>query len=1042
MNSTPLTTVPALWRRSLEGLASRGSVTPKALNRSGLYASRQAHWGQFWTPDRLASFMWDIAAPYMAHVHGKGRKVRLFDNSVGSARLFSRAAPDFHSLAGLDIDGGVIEAVGAAAMLAGFECDFRSGSMTDYRPSGYDVALINPAFSLNLLAPALPNYPCCSHGLLGPRSSALSHLFALHQALEAASLVVAILPSSAEDYIRRHLNAECATIHRVPAGSFRAENADVDVIVAVLSRCGVAHWLALREAGCGVPEVASADACMAPAHREGGDSIQTPVTGDNRVRLFRSGRRVRLGFRCGLIEAKVLNALYRQVVVSQKGQRLPAGVRFDGEGVLDVEILLSSDDPLSSVERLSCLIEASGGAPAIDPDLTGYLRSRLKRLAIERVPLHRVVSIGQEGGLAHLRPGPVTVAPLQKQLLNPTRWGSLLLSPDDRLPATLAIDDGRLFLELTVTKGARSETARLVAADAQRRFRFDAEGSSPSDWVVLHPGRAAARPAKAAVVRQRLVAAGVDQWTWGYQFDDIVEMAMTPGGVVGGQRMGLGKTRIAAGLVQLGGKHNLFVVEASLLDEIGGELKSLGLPPEEIQIIDRVSRAQRLTRYNLISFPRLRMALGRGSRQTYAHVLRGRIHTLLADEGHCIANSDTDQVRALYTVNPQRRYAFSGTAIANYPRNLLPLAVWAQGDGTAAQPYGLNRPFIDARLLTTMSGSERGVDVFRERFVTLEWVTNRFLEDLNGGSKREVPVLRNVDLFREFSDRLILRRVWEEPAVAKHVRVPKPKRTVIDVDWDDAHLKMYLDVCQDFAAWWREERRKLGNDGRNLNLVSVLARIGAVETAATYPQGLPPKFGRFRGLTSKQEAALQRIQSYTDEGRKSVVFAESPHLLRMMHRHLADAGVPSVEFTGLITRGQRSKSLANDFKPVAGAVTLLASLGVGQAGHNLPMASRVLFLNRSWSQRQEEQAEFRVLRPQQKETVEFEYLRLPGSIDDYQAQMLEFKVDAAAVAIDHKAPTKIASHFLGWLEILDRFCEELSGLRGVSRFDLRNSLGS
>ena len=79
---------------------------------------------------------------------------------------------------------------------------------------------------------------------------------------------------------------------------------------------------------------------------------------------------------------------------------------------------------------------------------------------------------------------------------------------------------------------------------------------------------------------------------------------------------------------------------------------------------------------------------------------------------------------------------------------------------------------------------------------------------------------------------------------------------------------------------------------------------------------------------------------------------------------------------------------------------LLATKGVLQTGYNIYQADRVVFYDRSWTPKIEMQAAARVLRPQQKKPVEIEFLHLEGSIDSYQAQMVEFKAESMKAGLD------------------------------------------
>jgi len=83
---------------------------------------------------------------------------------------------------------------------------------------------------------------------------------------------------------------------------------------------------------------------------------------------------------------------------------------------------------------------------------------------------------------------------------------------------------------------------------------------------------------------------------------------------------------------------------------------------------------------------------------------------------------------------------------------------------------------------------------------------------------------------------------------------------------------------------------------------------------------------------------------------------------------LARRGVAHVTIHGGKPIAERVPELNTRFR-AGSAPVLLASLGVAQKGLNLPEADRVLFLTPFWTAKTEDQAEGRVLRPQQTRPV-------------------------------------------------------------------------
>lgn len=1021
------------WFADLRELASKGSQTQVVGGLAGLAAARTAHSGQFWTPDALVAQMWEVAEP-VAEAIGQHRKVLLLDNSIGTGHTMQHARADRDVIYGCDTDAEAVGALDAALSEAGFTVELAPIGMESVRMSGLDIALINPPFSVHLASPTLEPYPCtCSFGRFGPNTHALSHEYALAQALEAARVVVAVLPWS---FCARLLDgdieheARLIGVARNRDDAFVSEGANVATGIALFSPWRTDCRGEIQAAA--LPGIGAELAAMAPwpdrrfrwvesGIEDDGPSITTPVTGDSRVRIYRRGARLKLSFACGLVEAKVMNALMRAPVEPAMDQRLPDGIRYAGEGQLDIEALIASGDLMGRFRLLRGAISDAGGEPVLAPGLIEHLQLRAKRAQVAATPLRHWVLVEEGGDAGAPVEGIVRCLSRRRQLLNPGVWGSCALAEREVLEAR-PCDGGAWRLE------KNGESVELQRAELIERFEVEDFGGQDGGWVLKHPGRAEAFPELAGLRTRQARDKGLDQWlSWGFQFSDLVEMAMTPGGVVGGQVMGLGKARLAIGLCVLGGgRRNAIVVDAGAIPEMQKELELLGVPSTRWQVIESEAQARELREINLISYTRLRMRVRPTSKRCYGHLLRGRLHTVVADEAHAISN-DTKQVGALYQLSPKRRYGLTGTPIGNYPRSFWPLAVWAAGDGTAAaQPYGRHRPYICGDLAQSMNVAERGADRFREDFVVADWVTYEFADGLQGGGKREVPSLNNVDRYRDYIGCLVLRRVWKEPEVAAHVSVPEPVRRVIEAEWDEEHLSAYLAAARHFADWWRSNA---GADAKKNNLVAILARMSAVVQAATYPQALKQGPGSgYVGITPKQQSMLDWVEWRVASGNRPLVFARSPDMLAMMRARLAKHGVDAALYTGKVPLAQRTKDL-DRFRDGRADACLL-SFGVGQQVLNIPQADSILMAHRMWSPRQESQAEHRTIRPQQKASVAIDYLHLPGSVDVYQERMVRMKADSARAGLDWGTPEYKASDFVHWMAMLDDFCRELDSLPG------------
>lgn len=1040
------------WYDPLRNLRSKGSQAKRPGSLAGLHAARLMHEGQFFTPDALAAFMWRLVEPAMERYKQEHKsRITILDNSVGSGRLLQFANPDAHALYGLDVDVATLVELGKVTESAGFDCSFVAAGMESSEAKNFHLALINPPFSVHLESPTMLSYPCTTFGKFGPGTSAMSHAYALSQALDAAQVVVALLPASYAEEValnpdatlgpgcERRLMAHIA----LPSGSFKEEGTDVSVSVLVFARaqCGRGYkpgsMLRLtartiedempdlgieihREYG--APRLKSTDA------EDEGPSIIRPVTGDPLVRVTHDSRRIRLHFRCGLTEAKVMNAVYRCRVRedSPVDQRLPRGFKYSGQGVLDIEVHLAQDEPMASFQGLLDLIQGAGGMPDVDPGVIGYLRRRARQSARQAMPLRHTVWMPE--GVASSEANEVVGKARRDRVANPKAWGSPLIAKGQTVVFTRNNKGGYDFK-------LQEKSFTLTAEELYRDFEVT-QGASEAGWVTVHPGLAKTWPNLANLYDARAKALGIDQWlNWGYQYSDLLELAMKPEGAIAAWLMGLGKARLCVALILLiGCRRGLIVTEAGLVDEMVRELDGLPIDKAEWQVISNPSQLQSLRRINVISYERLRMkAVGH---KTYGRMLRRRCGVMCADEGDVLANPASDQSRALVAVSAKRRYLMSGTVNPNYARESLPMLALTCGDGTAAQTWGWHRGKLEKNWAKSVAYAERGIDAFRNTFVTTEWVTREWEDDMLTGAKREIPRIANIEAYRAALAPHVKRRIDEEPEVRAFIKIPIPSREVVELDWDDAHLGYYLKIAEEFAGWYGDLRRR---EGKRSNLIAILARIRAVQFACNYPQHGVNGFGQHAPLTSKQRWVVDELEHLTSTDAKTICYVENPGQVELFCRLLENRGIEAVQFHGGISVRKRVKDLDRRFR-FGKAPVLLATLGVTAKGLNIHQANEVLMVNRSWSATTEEQSIRRTLRPQQKRDVRVRYVHLKGSIDMYQAQIVHWKADSTKAGLDWATPETDDLEFDHLDTILTRFCEDIATMLKVSRWDLKDVL--
>jgi hypothetical protein len=1050
------------WYDALRGIESRGSQAERPGSLAGLAAARSVHLGQFFTPDAVALAMWQIVESAMEESFRSGHcgSFSILDNSVGSGRLLQYADPAKHRLCGVDVDAALLVEVGTVIEAAGFNCEFNPCGMDKIHPHGFDIALINPPFSVPIQSPQLAPYPCTSYGKFGPCTSTVSHAYALAQALDAAEVVVALLPRSFVDELMarpddwlQESETKLAGVYDLPARSFREEGTDVGVSLMVFSLDGEGFGNAPRH------KLETLDGQLPtinPVKLHGrygykaklsvggvedeGPSITRPVTGDPTVRITHDGRYLRLNYACGFTEARVANAILRNLASEESApeHRRPKGFQYSGQGVLDLEVHLAQRNPLLSFEGLLRDIIVAGGQPEVAPGLREHLKRRVRKSRRQATPLRHTVYVPE--GVASSK-AQLTATPKKQMVANPKVWGSPVLQPGQAIDFCKT-NDGQYAFSLA------GKDFTVSAETLYEHFTVE-QGAASAGWTVAHEGLQVAFPTMAVALAARARALGIDKWlSWGYQFDDLIELAMKPHGAIAAWQMGLGKARLASAIIlMIGCKHGLIVTEAGLIDEMKIELDGLPIPSDTWQIITTPSQARNLRQINVISYERLRMEAPREGketkrggqkrmRNTYAGLMRRRCGVLVADEGDVLANPQSDQTQALYQLSPKRRYVFSATPLANYPRDVAPILAFTAGDGTAAQPWGWRNGRLEENWRLTVAHAERGISAFREKFVTMEWATREFEDTMTEGAKREIPRINNLEAYRAMLAPHVKRRIVEEPDVTRYVQIPKETREIVELPWDDGHLAYYMKIAEEFASWYARAMRQ---EGKKSCLIAILAKIRAVSFASDFPQHGVEGFGPYMPLTSKQRWVLDELEQLTKAGKKTVLYAENPGQIELLHRHLQDRGVDAVKFHGGIPIKTRTAELNRRFRH-GDCQNLLATLGVTQKGLNLWQAEEEILLSRSWSATTEEQAIHRALRPQQKKNVRVRYVHLPGGIDIYKDQLVSFKRDSARAGLDWGTPETSDVAFLHLNTVIGRFAEDVAKLHGVKSYDLKDFL--
>lgn len=1027
------------WYEPLRAIRSLGSNKSKIANLGQLAEARKKHLGQFFTPDHIAAFMWSLVKSVPI--------ASILDNSIGSGRLLQFADPAKHSIFGVDVHAETVDHVKSVFESAGFNCEIHCSGMEYIQPRSICLGIINPPFSIHLESPFLTEFSGGTRmGKFGPNSSSTSDDYALLQALAGCGIVIALLPRTRAIEIAAgvspwgvdEVKGRLIAVFDLPANSFSEESTAVSTSVVVFGAVAKQRDLIriqLKSTNDQIP-----DLCLGQEHRiflrrkqgrptlrlqslnASEPSITLPVTGNKSVRVCLDGRKIKLQYSCGLVQAKVDNAILWKRISSNEHVRLPKGVRYDGEGKLDLEVYLCQSDPVAAFNRFMNLINDAGGIATPAPGVFETFRKRAKQQLRLKVPLRHVIWTKGASGVNQLNGVAKTT-----HNADPTVFLSPVIKTGTELTFNLTAP-GRYGFDI----GSRTYQISLEDLEANFDLKDVSEG-----WKVIHEGLRDVNVERFKMWSKRFSKLGLEKLlSWNFQREDAIELVQLPASIVGWQQA-TGKTRLAVALILLSGiKHGLIVLESRLAGELIGQLERIGFDMDLVNFIDSPEKLTKLNQVNVISYERLRSLVDpdHSKRITYAHKLRRRIGMILPDEGEKIANRDSEQTKALFQVAARKRFILTGTPQANYCRDMHGLMLFVGGDGTALQPYGHQRGFLEENWIHSMEYSRRGQAAIMNDFVTVDWVTWEFTETLRKGAKREIPKIANVEKYRQWLSPFLKRRLVNEPEVAAVMKLPPLIPHVEEVTWDENHLAYYLRAADEFAAWYKNQ-----DESKKGNLGLVLARLQVVHKALNCPQAGAGSQPPYVGLTSKQRWMVNKITQAVALGRKMIMYTENPETIRVIGNELAKLEIDFVPFHGRIPIAKRVQD--KDVRFVNGKTqVLLATKPSARAGYNLPMADDVLFFDRSWSARIEAQAVRRPLRVERKHPVNSWFVHLPGGLDIYQDQMVAFKSDSERSGIDYGVSELENEEFLHMSVILERFVDDLAKLHGTTANRFRETL--
>ncbi|MFE9410992.1 DEAD/DEAH box helicase [Streptomyces sp. NPDC006704] len=349
---------------------------------------------------------------------------------------------------------------------------------------------------------------------------------------------------------------------------------------------------------------------------------------------------------------------------------------------------------------------------------------------------------------------------------------------------------------------------------------------------------------------------------------------------------------------------------------------------------------------------------------------------VVTDEAQHIKNPYSATARQLRTIKAGARVALSGTPVEN---NLSEL--WAILDWTT--------PGLLGRLGT-----------FRAKYASAA-----------ESGQDPAAAERLSRLVRPF----LLRRRKSDPGIAPEL----PPKTETDraVSLTKEQTGLYEAVVRETLA---EISGADGFERRGL----VVKLLTALKQICNHPaQYLKEEDPAIAGRSGKLELLDELLDTIVAEDGAALVFTQYVRMARLIERHLAARGVPTLFLHGG-TPVERREQMVRDFQGGQVPVFLL-SLKAAGTGLNLTRAGHVIHYDRWWNPAVEAQATDRAYRIGQTQPVQVHRLVAEGTVEDRIAEMLERKRELADAVL--------GSGESALTELSDAELTDLVALRGSGR---------
>lgn len=325
---------------------------------------------------------------------------------------------------------------------------------------------------------------------------------------------------------------------------------------------------------------------------------------------------------------------------------------------------------------------------------------------------------------------------------------------------------------------------------------------------------------------------------------------------------------------------------------------------------------------------------GSASANPITEMLIGSVDMIITDEIHKAKNASSQQGKALQALKAKYEIGLSGTPMTNRPEDLYGVLAWL--------------------------GIERRNN----------WNFNEYYCIKGGFKNKQIIGYRNQD---------------ELAAMLRTVMIRRRKEEILDLP-DKTYVTEHLSMSQTEAGHYR--------DAEN-NILQVLDEILDSSNPLTHLLRLKQVTSGIFEDNEKNDTKLQRVIDYIDNefvpnGQKVLIFSQFETVAARYVKALSRYNPACI--TGAVSPADRQKEVTR-FQNDPDCPVAIGTIGAMGTGLNMTAASYVIFIDKAWTEADNEQAEDRAHRIGTKHNVTIITLCAKGTIDERIEEMLKAKAE-------------------------------------------------